>query len=165
MCRYVYKCMYKLMHNVTLRRTKIRWSADDGFSEGLFSDDACKAKVTQLGHRHATLGREQNVLWLEVAVDYVFLVEVLQRHQDLEGGEGGRGGGGREGREGGEGGREGGRDHRQTRGHVCVYVCVFLCHQELQTKSNCLGHYRKQLKLQVNIQHMFYDLKSLIDSC
>ena len=58
--------------------TKISGSAHNGFSERFFSNDSCKAKVAELCLGHATLGCEKDILWFEVTVDNVPLVQVLQ---------------------------------------------------------------------------------------
>ena len=58
--------------------TKISGSAHNGLSEGFFSNDSCEAKVAELCLGHATLGCQEDILWFEVTVDNIPLVQVLQ---------------------------------------------------------------------------------------
>lgn len=80
----------RLSSTPTIKHTKVSWSADNGFPEWLLSDDSGKAKVTELCLRHACLGGEEHIFWLEVTVDDVLPVEVLQSYKYLVGGRGGR---------------------------------------------------------------------------
>ena len=64
--------------------TKIGRCSNDGSAEGFLSDNARKAKVAQFNLRKFGVGRQQNVLGFQVAVDDVLAVQVFQGHQNLQ---------------------------------------------------------------------------------
>jgi hypothetical protein len=64
--------------------TQIGRSANDRFSERLFSNDFGVSKVTEFYLRIIYVGGKQNIFRFEVAVNDVFAVQVLEGNKNLQ---------------------------------------------------------------------------------